>query len=111
MANEPYLVELTLPAQKDLRDIFDHVRRRHGIHAAGSTLDEILEAISALEVFPFRGAIPPELEGLGSSRFRQIWSGQSRLIYRISDHQVVVMLIADGRRDLSALLERRMLNS
>jgi toxin ParE1/3/4 len=34
-----------------------------------------------------------------------------RLIYRIAGKQVLLLVVADGRRDFQSLLERRVLNT
>ena len=62
-----------------------------------------------LERFPHRGAIPAELERLGIGDFRQTLLAPYRIVYRVVADSVYIMLIADGRRDLQALLERRLL--
>jgi toxin ParE1/3/4 len=55
--------------------------------------------------------VPKELDALGIREFRQILVESYRLIYRLSGKIVFVMVIADGRRDMQALLERRLLSS
>ena len=47
---------------------------------------------------------------LGIRDFRQILLPPYRLIYRVMDGTVFILLIADGRRDVQALLERRLLS-
>jgi toxin ParE1/3/4 len=54
--------------------------------------------------------MPKELETLGIREFRQILLGQYRIIYRVIAKKVFILIIADGRRDMRALLERRLLN-
>ena len=73
-----------------------------------------LEAVTAkLATFPARGVPlpPPELAALGIREYRQVFFKPCRLIYRIFGHRVVVMVIADGRRDMTALLAERLLTS
>ena len=74
-------------------------------------LDRLLAAIETLETFPLRGSVPRELDALGIREFRQILVEPYRLIYRVVGKTVFVMVIADGRRDMQALLERRLLGS
>ena len=54
---------------------------------------------------------PPELRALGIKQYREIFFKPYRLIYQVLDQRVYVMLIADGRRDMQALLERRLLEA
>jgi toxin ParE1/3/4 len=53
--------------------------------------------------------VPQELQALGISDFRQLLLAPYRLIYRVAGDTVYVFVIADGRRDMQALLERRLL--
>ena len=60
---------------------------------------------------PERGAYPAELLDLAIRRYRQVvFFKLYRVVYRVDGDQVTVLLIADGRRDLKALLERRLLS-
>jgi toxin ParE1/3/4 len=64
-----------------------------------------------LERYPLRGNIPKELDTLGIREFRQVLMRPYRLIYRVMEDKVFIMIIADGRRDMQTLLERRLLGS
>jgi toxin ParE1/3/4 len=46
---------------------------------------------------------------LGIREYRQAHFKPYRLIYRVTGKQVFIYIIADGRRDMQALLSRRML--
>lgn len=109
MAETLYEVELTQGAENDLEEIHGYLADVRGADDAGALIDEFLTVIDSLEVFPERGAIPKEIEGLGLKEFRQVLLRQFRLIYRISEARVVILMIADGRRDMQTLLERRLL--
>ncbi|MDZ4372275.1 MAG: type II toxin-antitoxin system RelE/ParE family toxin [Phenylobacterium sp.] len=103
-----YDVLLSASAEQDLIDIFEHVRQAASDRAAGASLDDLLTSVSTLELHPARGAVPSELAPLGIADYRQIRVGRYRLIYRIFDRSVVVMVVADSRRDMQSLLERRL---
>lgn len=109
MTDRRYGVELTQGAEDDLEDIHRYRMQVRGVDDADALIGEFLTVIESLETFPERGAIPGELEGLGIQAFRQVLLRQFRLIYRIIDSRVVILVIADGRRDMQALLERRLL--
>jgi toxin ParE1/3/4 len=49
------------------------------------------------------------LLALGIKEFRQASFKPYRLIYRVAGMQVIVVLIVDGRRDMQAVLARRLL--
>jgi len=53
--------------------------------------------------------VPRELEALGILDYRQLALPPYRLIYRVAAKKVFIFVIADGRRDMQALLERRLL--
>jgi toxin ParE1/3/4 len=40
--------------------------------------------------------------------YREIFFKPYRIIYRVLEHNVDVLLIADGRRDMQSLLQRRL---
>jgi toxin ParE1/3/4 len=58
-----------------------------------------------------RGSYPRELAALGIHDYREIFFKPYRIIYRISGRFVYIFLIADGRRDMQTLLQRRLLSS
>lgn len=109
MTEERFEVELTQGAEDDLEAIHEYLAEQRSAEAAESLLDALLEKIHALERFPQQGSVPKELEALGIREFRQILLDPYRLIYRIIGSKVFILVIADGRRDMQALLERRLL--
>lgn len=104
-----YEVLLTLGAEHDLTEIHEYIREPDSPAAAEYVLVHLIETADRLAENPNRGAFPPELIGLGMREFRQVFFKPYRLIYRVMDRRVVVHLIADGRRDMPALLTRRLL--
>jgi toxin ParE1/3/4 len=109
MVKGRFEVEFTTGAEADLESIYDYMAENRSTDDAEALLDTLLEKIGMLEQFPLRGAVPKELDALGINEFRQILLSPYRLIYRIIGQKVLVSVIADGRRDMQALLERRLL--
>ncbi|WP_454884296.1 type II toxin-antitoxin system RelE/ParE family toxin [Sphingomonas oryzagri] len=107
MSVESFEVELTRGAEDDLVAIHGYMAGNRSVDDADALLDEFLTSIETLERFPHRGSIPKELDALGMREFRQILLRHFRVIYRVMDTRVSVIVIADGRRDMQALLERR----
>jgi len=103
-----YTVELTRSAEADLEDIIEWIARNDSIERAMHVLDKIQSRIDSLCHQPERGSIPPELKGLGIDRFREVFFKPYRIIYHIREQRVIVGLIADGRRNMTALLQRRL---
>lgn len=104
-----YTVRLTRGAQHDLADIAAWLEREASPAVAKRFLDDVLGLVETLDEFPDRGSVPPELDALGIREFRQIVMRPYRIIYRVEGATVFVMLVADGRRDMQMLLERRLL--
>jgi toxin ParE1/3/4 len=103
-------VLLTAGAEHDLETIVDHVAATDGEGAANHVLDRLLDAVARLAQFPRRGTFPKELLALGIREYRQVYFKPYRLICRILEERVVVVVVADGRRDMQALLARRLLS-
>lgn len=104
-----YSVAVTDSASRDLDSIVDYVFERDGRAKADYVLGRIEAAMDSLATAPQRGPYPPELVGLGIKDYRQVFFKPYRIIYHITGNTVYVNLIADGRRDMPALLARRLL--
>jgi toxin ParE1/3/4 len=104
-----FQVVLTEDAERDLDDLISYITRIDSPRNAERVLGRILEIAASLTIEPTRGSTPNELRGLGDSEYRQVFFKPYRLIYRVVALQVVVYLIADGRRDMQTLLARRLL--
>jgi toxin ParE1/3/4 len=99
---------LTLGAEQDVEAIFDYALEHRSAAQANALLEVLLNAIATLERLPERGAAPRELVAMGITDYRQIVVAPYRIIYRIVDLTVFIFVIADGRRDMQSLLERRL---
>ncbi|WP_294333424.1 type II toxin-antitoxin system RelE/ParE family toxin [uncultured Sphingomonas sp.] len=106
-----YTVYLTAGAEADLADIHSWIGENRSTEQADAFLDAMLAKVDSLETYPERGSVPRELDALGIREFRQLVAPPYRLIYRVIVDHVFIFLIADGRRDVQALLERRLLSA
>lgn len=104
-------VLLTQGAEQDLEAIHEYIHAHDGPAAAAHVLDHLLKLAESLAQHPERGAHPKELLALGMREYRQAFFKPYRLVYRIVGARAVVALIVDGRRDLQALLARRLLGA
>jgi toxin ParE1/3/4 len=102
-------VYLTEDAAQDLREIVAYVGERSGSNQADHVLGEFSKSFASLAEFPERGVCPKELRAVGLGEYREIFFKPYRIIYRALPAKVVVLVIADGRRDMQALLLRRLL--
>lgn len=103
-----YWVLLTRSAARDLESVHEYIRIDSVINA-DRLLDRLRDLIEGLSGFPERGNFPKELIALGIREFRQVALKPYRVIYRVAGSDVVIYLIADGRRDMQSLLARRLL--
>lgn len=106
-----FRVELTRDAESDLDRLADYIATNQSVEQAVYVMDQLETVTAKLVTFPERGAFPPELVALGIREYRQVFFKPYRLIYRVFTDRVVVMIIADGRRDMTALLTDRLLRS
>jgi len=107
----PFAVLLTNDAARDLEELYDYIALHDAPQKADFVLSEIEKAFSRLSQFPEQGSYPNELLALGIREYREIFFKPYRIIYRVVDKNVYVFLIADGRRDMQTLLQRRLLDA
>ena len=107
----PFGVWLTDGAARDLEDLHRHVAARDSPDKADHVLQSIEKLLGAVPGTPPRGAYAPELLALGIKEYREVHFKPHRIVYRVSDDAVYVLMIADGWRDMEALLQRRLLEA
>jgi len=103
-----YKVDLTQSALIDLNDILDWISGNDSPERALDVLDKIEIRLDSLSRHPERGSVPPELREIGIDKYREVVFKPYRIIYQVVEERVIVNLIADGRRDMFALLQRRL---
>jgi toxin ParE1/3/4 len=103
-----YRVAVAEAAAQDLREIAAYIAHRDTKEAARRQLGKLRTRIRALSSTPTRGRFPPELEERGLRTWREVVVSPWRVIYRIEGRTVNVLVVLDGRRDLSELLLRRL---
>ena len=103
-----YPVELARSATADLADIVEWIASNDSLENALYALDQIQAKTNSLAQQPERGAVPLELRNLGVDKYWEVFFKPYRIIYHIKDKRVIINLIADGRRDMTALLQRRL---
>ena len=104
-----YAVLLTAGAERDLAEIVDYIAEFDSAANANRVLDKLVGVAESLAELPERGSHPRELLTLGIREFRQLFFKPYRLIYSVTGNTVHVHLIADRRRDMQALLQRRLI--
>jgi toxin ParE1/3/4 len=104
-----FAVRLTDGAIADLQDLRDYIAGARGVGEARQVIGRIRQALSSLGESPNRGTYPKELLDLGIREYREIFFKPYRIVYWVTESDVHVLLITDGRRDLRTLLQRRLL--
>ena len=107
----PQPVFLTDDAAHDLDELHDYIFRHDTPGKADYLLEQLEKGFASLAESPERGTYVQELRHLGIREYREIFFKPYRMIYRVLDNAVYVLLIADGRRDMQALLQRRLLET
>ena len=107
----PFTILLTNGAAKDLEELYEYIALHDVPGKADYVLTQIEKVFSSLSESPDRGVYPKELLSLGIREFREIFFKPYRIIYSIRGSNIYIMLIVDGRRDLQALLQRRILEA
>ena len=106
-----YRVVLTRDAVRDLEELYDYLAAYESESKAEQVLARIEDQLHRLTESPERGTRPRELLTLGISEFRQVYFKPYRILYKLHGKKVYIVLIADGRRDMKSLLQRRLLGA
>ena len=106
-----FSVLLTDDAVRDLEELYDYIDQHDVPGKADYVLEQIEKVFTSLSENPRRGVYPNELVSIGIKEYREIFFKPYRIIYRIIEKNVFVLLIVDGRRNMQELLQRRLLQA
>jgi len=106
--DKKYLIKWTAPAREDINEIIDYISKTN-INYAVKILDSIEENVKKLDMFPERYRIVSELEKYGYLLYREIIIEYWRVIYKIENNFVYIMLVIDGRRNLEDLILKKII--
>ena len=104
-----YSVLMTADAAQDLEDLHTYLTQYDSAASAEYVLGGIEDVFGSLAATPERGGYPKELLALGIREYRELFFKPYRILYRVLEKRVYVQVIADGRRDMQSLLQRRLL--
>ena len=104
-----YKVAILSEAEDDIFSIHRYILFNDSPSHATHVFDKIEEACQSLNENPERGHIPPELEWVGITTYREIHFKPYRIIYEVEGNTVYIHCVFDGRRDPQELLEQRFL--
>jgi addiction module RelE/StbE family toxin len=104
--DKKYFVKWTAPAREDLTEIIDYISNTNITYAV-KVLDKIEDHVKGLDMFPERYRIVPELEKYGYLLYREIIVDYWRILYRIENEFVYIVLVIDGRRNLEDIIFKK----
>lgn len=103
-----YEVKWTQAAEADLQEIIQYIATQ-SVENAFAVLDKIKIQAFDLQQFPEKGRVVPELQAYGISLYRELIVKPWRIIYRVTERDVFVMVVVDSRRNVEDVLLRRLL--
>jgi addiction module RelE/StbE family toxin len=101
-----YFVKWTAPAREDINEIINYISLTNPTYAV-KILDKIEDHVKQLDRLPGRYRIVLELERYGYLMYREIIVEYWRIIYKIENDFVYIMLVIDGRRNLEDLILKK----
>ncbi len=103
-----YQVIWTKSAEFDLEDIIEYIKV-NSINIAKNIFFEIKEECQKLYYSPERKRRVPELQQIGILKYRELIYKRWRIIFKIQEMKVYVLLVADSSRNIEDLLFQRLL--
>lgn len=95
-------------AEQDLKELRGYIVKNFSVDTWRTSYAQIKEVIRNLKEFPQAGSIPEEIEKLNLTQYRQVLSGLNRIIYEVRQDVIYIHIVADTRRDMTTLLNRRL---
>lgn len=98
-------------AEADLHELRAYLLRRFGAGSWRESRQAIGRAFARIAAQPQAGKMPEELLALNLAQYRQVLAGKNRVIYELRGDRAYVHVVCDVRRDLRAVLLRRILET
>lgn len=100
----------TKSAEFDLESIVEYIKT-DSIHIAKKIFFAIKNECNNLHCFPERKRIVPELQQIGILKYREIIYQRWRIIYKIENTKVYILLLVDSSRNLEDILFQRLIKN
>jgi len=104
-----FAVRISKAAKSDLREIVGYISKNNPMNALNA-LRRIEDRMSSLSHFPEKGGYVPELLKNNIKDYRQLIEPPWRIIYKVDDSVVNVLLIIDSRRNVQDILVRKLIH-
>jgi len=105
---QDYQVIWTNSAKYDLENIIEYIKI-DSITNAKKIFFEIKEKCTNLYYFPKRCRVVQELQHIGIVKYRELIYKRWRIIYKIDNKKVYILIVIDTSRNVEDLLFQRLL--
>ena len=105
---EKYKVIWTDNAQYDLELVIEHIKL-DSVSIAKDIFFEIKNECEQLNMFPMRCRVVPELQEIGMVKYRELIFKRWRVVFKVMEKQVYVLLLVDSSMNLEDILFQRLL--
>ena len=104
-----YRILWTLDAKKSLDEILDYIIEHNGLTVAYKLYEKIKNKSNLLKTSPLQGREVKELNSF-KKKYLEIIVKPWRIIYKIDNDIIYILLVIDSRRDLEDLLYSMIIN-
>ena len=98
----------TKSAEYDLELIIQYLKL-DSVSIAKEIFIELIKECENLYYFPQRKRVVPELQQIGIFKYREIIYKRWRVIFKIEDEKVYILLVVDTSRNLEDILFQRLI--
>lgn len=98
----------TKSAEYDLELIIEYIKL-DSVSIAKEIFFELIKECENLYYFPQRKRVVPELQQIGIFKYREIIYKRWRVIFKIENEKVYILLIVDSIRNLEDILFQRLI--
>ena len=105
-----YKIKFTLEANLDINHIYQYALMNVSKTFANELISGIKKICLDLVTMPERGNYPPEFTSAGINTLREVHYKVYRIIFHVSDPDVYIFGILDGRRNVAHLLHQRIMS-
>jgi toxin ParE1/3/4 len=103
-----YSVNITQNAENDLDEIILYIAQ-DSAQTALKILDRLQKKIYSLKNYPERGRRVPELLDKNIKDYRELIESPWRIIYKIENNDVHILMVIDGRRNVTDILMKKLM--
>jgi len=103
-----YQVIWSNSAKYDLESIIEYIKI-DSISNAKKVFFEIKERCNNLYNFPLKYRVVPQLQQIGIIKYRELIYKRWRIIYKIDNKKVYILIVVDTSRNIEDLLFQRLL--